>query len=82
LRLSQSLTRDIENGRTSTALLRAILEIAREQNIVTIADGVDDTLLLECLRNLGVDYVQGKAVAPHEPFDAWFEGVVMRGCGD
>ena len=82
LRLSQSLTRDIENGRTSTALLRAILEIAREQNIVTIADGVDDTLLLECLRNLGVDYVQGKAVAPHEPFDAWFEGVVMRGCGE
>ena len=80
LRLSQSLTRDIESGHTSTALLRAILEIAREQGIKTIAEGVDDTLLLDCLRNLAVDYTQGKAVAPREPFEAWFEGVVMRGC--
>lgn len=80
LRLSQSLTRDIESGRTSTALLRAILEIAREQGIETIAEGVDNTQQLDCLRNLAIDYAQGKAVAPREPFDAWFEGVVMRGC--
>ncbi len=78
--LSQALTRDIESGRSSTALLRAILEIAREQGIATIAEAVDDTPQLVCLRELGLDYAQGKAVAPREPFDAWFEGVVMRGC--
>jgi EAL domain-containing protein (putative c-di-GMP-specific phosphodiesterase class I) len=79
VRLSQSLTRDIGDGMTSTALLRAILEITAEQQIYPIAEDVDDTPLLEHLRQLGITYAHGKAVAPREPFDAWFEGVVMRG---
>lgn len=79
VRLSQSLTRDIGDGITSTALLRAILEITSEQHIYPIAEDVDDTLLLEYLRKLGIAYAHGKAIAPREPFDAWFEGVVMRG---
>lgn len=77
--LSQSLTRDIGDGMTSTALLRAILEITSEQHIYPIAEDVDDTLLLEHLRKLGIAYAYGKAIGPREPFDAWFEGVVMRG---
>lgn len=79
VRLSQSLTRDIGDGVTSTALLRAILEITAEQQIYSIAEDVDDTPLLEHLRRLGIAYAHGKAVAPREPFDAWFEGAVMRG---
>lgn len=79
VRLSLSLTRDIGDGVTSTALLRAILEITAEQDIYSIAEDVDDTPLLEHLRKLGIAYAHGKAVAPREPFDAWFEGAVMRG---
>ena len=79
VRLSLSLTRDIGDGVTSTALLRAILEITAEQDIYSIAENVDDTPLLEHLRKLGIAYAHGKAVAPREPFDAWFEGAVMRG---
>jgi EAL domain-containing protein (putative c-di-GMP-specific phosphodiesterase class I) len=79
VRLSLSLTRDIGDGITSTALLRAILEITAEQDIYSIAENVDDTPLLEHLRKLGIAYAHGKAVAPREPFDAWFEGAVMRG---
>ncbi|WP_306603076.1 diguanylate cyclase domain-containing protein [Azonexus sp.] len=79
VRLSSSLTRGIGDGVSSTALLRAILEIAAEQRIYSIAQEADDTLLLDQLRRLGVAYAHGKAVAPREPFDAWFEGAVMRG---
>jgi diguanylate cyclase (GGDEF)-like protein len=79
VRLSSSLTRAIGDGVSSTALLRAILEIAAEQRIYSIAQEADDTLLLDQLRRLGVAYAHGKAVAPREPFDAWFEGAVMRG---
>ena len=79
VRLSQSLTRDIGDGMTSTALLRAILEITGEQHIYPIAEAVDDTPSLEHLHRLGIAYAHGKAIAPREPFDAWFEGVVMRG---
>lgn len=79
VRLSQSLTRDIGDTMTSTALLRAILEITGEQQILTIAEEVNDTPQLEHLRKLGIAYASGKAIAPREPFEAWFEGAVMRG---
>ena len=79
VRLSQSLTRDIGESAGSTALLRAILEITGEQTIYPIAEEVNENPQLEQLRELGVAYAQGRAVAPREPFDAWFEGVVMRG---
>lgn len=78
VRLSRSLTRDLSGNRASTALLRAIQEITSEQNIFTIANGVDESSAIEQLQALGISYIQGKAVAPCEPFEVWFEGVVMR----
>jgi EAL domain-containing protein (putative c-di-GMP-specific phosphodiesterase class I) len=39
---------------------------------------VDDQENIEQLRSLGIDYAQGKAVAPSEPFEVWLEGAVMR----
>ena len=56
-----------------------ILEITAEQQIFSIAEDVDDTPSLEHLRKLGIAYALGKAVGPREPFEAWFEGAVMRG---
>lgn len=78
VKLSQSLTRDLGGNRASTALLRAIQEITADQNIHSIAEDIDDLETLEQLRDLGIDYAQGKAVAPNEPFEVWFEGAVMR----
>ncbi|MBS1142676.1 MAG: hypothetical protein H6R14_82 [Proteobacteria bacterium] len=78
VKLSRSLTRELGGNRASTALLRAVQEITADQNIHTIADGVDDQETLEQLRNLGIDFAEGKAVAPSEPFEVWLEGAVMR----
>jgi len=78
VKLSRSLTRELGGNRASTALLRAVQEITADQNIHTIADGVDDLDTLEQLRSLGVDFAEGKAVAPSEPFEVWLEGAVMR----
>lgn len=78
VKLSRSLTRELGGNRASTALLRAVQEITADQNIRTIAEGVDELASLEQLRSLGVDYAEGKAVAPSEPFEVWLEGAVMR----
>ena len=78
VKLSHSLTRDLGGNRASTALLRAVQEITADQNIRSIGEDIDDLETLEQLRDLGIDYAQGKAVAPNEPFDVWFEGAVMR----
>lgn len=78
VKLSRSLTRDLSGNRASTALLRAVQEITADQNIYSIADGIDDSATLEQLKNIGISYAQGNAIAPCEPFEAWLEGVVMR----
>ena len=78
VKLSQSLTRDLSANRTAAALLRAIREITADQHIRSIADEVEDAERLDQLRDLGIDYAQGKAVAPSEPFEVWLEGAVLR----
>lgn len=78
VKLSQSLTRDIGGNRASTALLRAVQEITADQRIRSIADGIDDLDTLNQLKSLGIDYAQGKVVAPSEPFEVWLEGAVIR----
>lgn len=78
VKLSRSLTRNLSGNRASTALLRAVQEITADLNIHSIADGIDDSATIEQLKNIGISYAQGKAIAPCEPFDVWLEGVVMR----
>lgn len=78
VKLSPSLTRDSRKSRSSGALLRAIREITAEQNILSIAEGVNTPEMLAEIEKLGIDFAEGKAVGPREPFDVWFEGAVMR----
>lgn len=78
VKLSHSLTRDLGGNRASTALLRAVQEITADQHILTIAEDINDPETLEQLRDLGINYAQGKAAAPSEPFEVWLEGAVMR----
>lgn len=78
VKLSRSLTRDLNGNRASTALLRAVQEITSDLEIYTLADGVDEPTGLQQLSALGITYAEGLAVAPCEPFQVWFEGVVMR----
>ncbi|WP_428826108.1 diguanylate cyclase domain-containing protein [Azonexus sp. IMCC34842] len=78
VKLSRSLTRDLGGNRASTALLRAIQEITADQDIYSIAEGIDDIWAIKQLKDLGISYVQGSAVAPCEPFEVWLEGAVFR----
>lgn len=78
VKLSRSLTRDLSGNRASTALLRAVQEITTDLDIHTLADGVDEPSALQQLTAIGITYAEGQTIAPSEPFDVWFEGVVMR----
>ena len=78
VKLSRSLTRNLDGNRASTALLRAIQEITADQEILSIADGIDDSESIEQLRQLGIDYAIGSALAPCEPFEVWLQGAVLR----
>lgn len=77
--ISPSLTRSLPGSHSLTGLLRAILDITAEHGIPAIAGDVDAAPSLDALREQGIGYAFGQAVAPREPYLAWLEGVVMRG---
>jgi diguanylate cyclase (GGDEF)-like protein len=78
LKLSRSLTRDLSGNRASTALLRAVQEITEDLGIHSIVDNIGDMTTLDKIRELGISYAQGPAIAPAEPLEAWLEGAVIR----
>lgn len=78
VKLSRSLTRDIASNRSSSSLLRAIREIATDQNILTVAEGIDDQDTQGIVDELGIDFTAGRAIGPREPLDAWLEGSALR----
>ncbi|MBS1189986.1 MAG: diguanylate cyclase/phosphodiesterase [Rhodocyclaceae bacterium] len=78
VKISHSLTRNIDGNRSARALIRAIKEIADDLGMESIADGVDDLATFNVLQELGITYAQGRAAAPGEPFEDWIEGAVIR----
>lgn len=78
VKISRSLTRDLDSNRSARALIRAIQEITDDLGIESIAEGVDDLETYKTLQEIGITYAQGRAAAPSEPFEDWVEGAVIR----
>lgn len=79
VKISRSLTRDIATSRSALALIRAIEEIARDLDIETIAEGIDDLPMAKLIEDIGITYAQGQVAGPVEAFESWVEGAVIRG---
>lgn len=78
VKISSSLTRDLDDNRSARALVRAIQGITDDLGIESIAEGVDDLPAFNALQEIGITYAQGRAAAPSEPFEDWVEGAVIR----
>ncbi len=79
VRISRSLTRDIGSSRSALALVRAVEEIARDMQIETIAEGIDDVATARLIAEVGIDYAQGGAAGAVVDFSRWVEEAVARG---
>lgn len=51
--------RDIVDNKVHQAMLQAFNDVAHAMNIETLAENVESEAVLECVRSLGVDYIQG-----------------------
>lgn len=67
LKIDGSFVRGIVNDAMDLAMVEAINQIGHVAGIQTIAEYVENTAILERLRNLGVDFAQGYSVAAPEP---------------
>jgi len=50
-------------------LVEAIHQIGRHLGLRTVAESVEDEATIEALREMGVEFAQGYAVAPPRPLE-------------
>ncbi|HYH45891.1 MAG TPA: PAS domain S-box protein [Thermoanaerobaculia bacterium] len=67
LKIDGEFVRDMTASSVQRALVESINQIGHVMGIRTIAEAVEDGETLEMLRQIGVDYAQGYAVAAPEP---------------
>lgn len=72
LKIDGCFVKDMECDPVDTALVQAINHIAHVMGIETIAEFVENQFILECLREIGVDYAQGYGVGQPIPIPARF----------
>lgn len=59
LKIDQSFVRDIPGNDDSMTIVSAIIAMAKELQVTTLAEGVETEEQLEFLRSKGCDYIQG-----------------------
>jgi EAL domain-containing protein (putative c-di-GMP-specific phosphodiesterase class I) len=69
LKIDGSFVRDMLNDPIDRALVEAINHIGHVIGIQTIAEFVENDEILKALRELGVDFAQGYAIAKPAPFE-------------
>jgi EAL domain-containing protein (putative c-di-GMP-specific phosphodiesterase class I) len=69
LKIDGSFIRDIEKSSLDQSIVRAIHSVGRNMGIKTVAEYVETTSVLDRLREIGIDYAQGYAVARPLPLE-------------
>ncbi len=74
IKIDGALIKDMMANETNTAIIRTIVELARNLGMKSIAEWAEDYATLRALQEMGVDYVQGfvisKAKSPAEILNA------------
>jgi diguanylate cyclase (GGDEF)-like protein/PAS domain S-box-containing protein len=68
LKLDIEFVRDVVTNSASRHVVEAVIALARDFHVETVAEGVEDAAALTLLRELGVDHAQGYHLARPAPF--------------
>ena len=67
LKIDGSLVKDIVSSRLDQTMVSAIADIAKVLNVKTIAEYVENDLILKKLKSLNIDYAQGYGIMKPRP---------------
>ena len=67
LKIDGSLIKDIDKDEFSRSIVKSIVTFAKEQNLKTVAEFVENREIAEIVKKLGIDYSQGYYYAKPEP---------------
>jgi diguanylate cyclase (GGDEF)-like protein len=77
LKIDESFVQNVGRDREDEAIVRSTIELAHRLGLAVVAEGVESEDVLECLRTLDCDLVQGFFLAHPAPADdvtAWLLG--------
>ncbi|WP_083616638.1 EAL domain-containing protein [Planktothrix paucivesiculata] len=69
LKIDRCFIKDIMQNNKNSAIVSAIIRLARQLNFKVIAEGVETELEREFLTQQGCDFIQGYLISPPLPFD-------------
>ena len=69
LKIDGSFVQDLAHETVDRAMVAAIHQVGQMMGLKTIAERADSTTVVQLLRELGIDYVQGDAVGTAVPLD-------------
>ncbi len=69
IKIDGSLIKKIENSKASLAIVESIVTFAKDQNIKTVAEYVENEEIFNILTSLGIDYSQGYYFGKPEPLE-------------
>jgi diguanylate cyclase (GGDEF)-like protein/PAS domain S-box-containing protein len=67
LKIDGSFMRNLARDTVNQAMVTAMIELARKLNFKVIAEQVEDSAAMEMARRMGIDYMQGYAIARPKP---------------
>jgi PAS domain S-box-containing protein len=79
LKIDMQFVRDLLNNDEDRQVVQAIVGVARQFGIETIAEGVEDLATQQKLRGMGVDYAQGYLTGRPMPLDECWHSVTTNG---
>jgi EAL domain-containing protein (putative c-di-GMP-specific phosphodiesterase class I) len=69
LKIDGSFIQDIVHSAPDRAIVQSINQVAHATGKYTIAEFADDSAIVECLVDIGVDHVQGYGIGFPEPLE-------------
>jgi EAL domain-containing protein (putative c-di-GMP-specific phosphodiesterase class I) len=81
LKLARAMFQGVPSDRQRTAVLSSVVRLARELGLRVVAEGVENQVELQLLRQLGCDAVQAVSSCPPLPADAcadWLRQAASR----
>ena len=77
LKIDRSFIADMIDNESDAVMVKAIINMAHDLNLTTVAEGVEDLQTINSLKVLGCDYAQGFYFSPPLPLEK-FEHEIMH----
>jgi EAL domain-containing protein (putative c-di-GMP-specific phosphodiesterase class I)/ActR/RegA family two-component response regulator len=75
IKIDRAFVSDLLTSQDSFNIVRSVIGLARTMGLTTVAEGVEDRRIADCLTELGIDAMQGYCFAPALPLDAFVDWV-------